>query len=184
MQVTEELQTVQARAGDPLVARARAGDHDAFAALVESHLERALRLARAITANDADARDATQDAFVAVWKALPRLRDEARFGPWLDQIVVNQCRDLLRRRRRVREIAIDDVEMTSPDPTPGRLAHAAVLAAFDRLSIAERQILVLHHLEGHPVTEIASRLGIPIGTAKSRLFSARKSLERELEDEA
>ena len=170
-----------ARRSDDLVERARAGDHDAYTALVMAHFERTLRMARALTGNDADARDATQDAFVAVWRGLPNLRDSARFEPWLHQVVRNRCRDLLRRRRRVREIALDDHDGESEDQETTSLDRTVLLAAFDRLTIDERRILVLHHLEGVPVAEVGRRLGIPVGTVKSRLFAARRSLRRAVE---
>ena len=166
---------------DGLVARARAGDHDAFSRLVESHFDRVLRMARAITGNEADARDATQEAFVAVWRGLPGLRDADRFEPWLHQVLRNRCRDLLRRRGRVREIAIADHDAIAPDPGDARIEQTAVLAAFDRLSVDDRRILALHHLEGRPLAEVARDLGIPVGTAKSRLFAARRTLQRHLE---
>jgi RNA polymerase sigma-70 factor (ECF subfamily) len=183
MDVTEKFAPAAIAVDDGLVARAKTGDADAFEALVGHHFERTLRVARAITGNDADARDATQDAFLAVWRGLPRLRDEARFEPWLNQVLLNRCRDLLRRRRRVREITIEEVEVAAPEPDLGGLGRAAILRAFDRLSITDRQILVLHHLEGYPVAEIGRRLDIPIGTAKSRLYAARRSLGRALERE-
>jgi RNA polymerase sigma-70 factor (ECF subfamily) len=170
-----------ARGADELVERAQAGDHDAYAALVTTHFERVLRMARALTGNDADARDATQDAFVAVWRGLPNLRDRTRFEPWLHQVVRNRCRDLLRRRRRVREIALDGHDVVVDDPGATSLDRTVLLAAFDRLSMDERRILVLHHLEALPVAEVGRQLGIPVGTVKSRLFAARRSLRRAME---
>jgi len=169
---------------DVLVARAARGDVAAFAALVDARLPGMLRLARSILRNEADARDATQEAFVAAWQQLPRLREEARFNAWLHTVLANQCRDALRRRGRVREIDLDSADIRVPDPAPGALDRAAVLAAFDRLAIADRQILALHHLEDRPLEHVALSLGIPVGTAKSRLHAARKALIRALETQA
>ena len=177
----DEPARTAARVADELVDRARAGDHDAYTVLVGAHFERTLRMARALTGNDADARDATQDAFVAVWRGLPSLRDPARFEPWLHQVIRNRCRDLLRRRRRVREIALDGHDVVVDDPGSTSLDRTVLLAAFDRLSMDERRILVLHHLEGLPVAEVGRQLGIPEGTVKSRLFAARRSLRRAME---
>jgi RNA polymerase sigma-70 factor (ECF subfamily) len=139
---------------------------------------------RTIVRNEADARDATQDAFVSAWQNLPRLRDERRFNAWLNTILANRCRDLLRRRGRIREIDLEGAALRVADPAPHALERAAVLAAFDRLSIADRQILALHHLEERPLDQIARALGIPVGTAKSRLHAARKALGRALETPA
>ena len=175
-----------------LVERARSGDRIAFEALVEGRLDQAFRTARAILGNEADARDATQEAFLHAWRDLPRLRDPERFDAWLGRILVNSCRQALRgrRRRSVREIAASDlfdpVETvpTSDEPPDEALAASDALErAFERLSVDERAILVLHHLERRPLSEIAATLAIPTGTAKSRLHAARHALERALEAE-
>ena len=175
-----------------LVERAQAGDRDAFEALLERWLLRSLRAAFVILGNEADARDATQEAFLQAWRDIPRLRDPDRFDAWLNRILVNRCRTLLGNRRRttVREIHMS-VLPESDEPASGEgplgeggsLSLDAVEHAFRRLSAAERTILVLHHLQQLPLTDVAAGLGIPVGTAKSRLFAARKSLERALEAE-
>jgi RNA polymerase sigma-70 factor (ECF subfamily) len=76
------------------------------------------------------------------------------------------------------------VDLRVGDPGPDALEKATILAAFDRLSIPDRQILALHHLEDRPLDELARALGIPVGTAKSRLHAARKALGRALETQA
>jgi RNA polymerase sigma-70 factor (ECF subfamily) len=114
---------------------------------------------------------------------LPVLRDADRFDAWLKQTLVNKCRDALRKRGRVREIDLDASDLTTPDTTQERVAQAAVEAAFERLSLDERHILVLHHLDGLPLAQIACQLRIPLGTAKSRLWRARRHLEQALESE-
>jgi len=175
-----------------LVERAQAGERAAFELLLEQRLERAFRTARAILGNEADARDATQEAFLHAWRDLPRLRDPERFDAWLGRILVNSCREALRGRRRrfVREIAASDLgdpvgAVAARDPLPDeRSAALDVLErAFGELSLGERSILVLHHLEHRTLTEIAATLAIPTGTAKSRLHAARHALEKALEAE-
>lgn len=174
-----------------LVERAQAGDQMAFEALVRPRLHRLLRLAISIVSNDADASDAVQEACLHAWRELPRLREPDRFEAWLWQIAINACRTALRSRRRtfVREIAVDQT------PVGGELAHPGaplgddlstidlVQRAFRRLDPDKRAILVLHHVEGRSITDMAALLGIPEGTAKWRLFSARKALTRALEVE-
>lgn len=167
-----------------LVNRARKGDRDAFALLIHPRADRALRTARAILGNEAEARDATQDALVSAWINLPRLRDPARFDAWMTRVLVNQCREALRQRRRNREIVLDDTDMPGADTTGRSLETAALRAAFRRISVDERTILLLHHLHGLPLEQVAERLNIPVGTAKSRLWSARRALERAMEAEA
>jgi len=148
-----------------------------------------VRTAMAILGDPADASDALQDALTSIWLNLPSLRDPERFGVWSDRILVNACRLTLRRRARgrVRQISIDVVD---PSRLPGAAApddgvadRMAFGGAFDRLDADERAILAFHHLDDRPLAEIAAILGIPVGTAKSRLHTARRSLERAMNEE-
>jgi RNA polymerase sigma-70 factor (ECF subfamily) len=110
-----------------------------------------------------------------------RLRDAERFDAWFGRIVVNRCRDVLRRRRRSHEVGLAHASAASaaaPD-----LDLSALNAAFETLNVNQRLVLVLHHLHHEPVAAIAKRLGIPVGTAKWRLHSARRALEKALEAE-
>ena len=171
-----------------LVELAQAGDADAFERLIDARLDRAYRMALAIMRTDWDARDACQDAFLSAWRELPRLRDTARFDAWLDRIVVNQCRTMLRRRKaRVREISIDEspqtaVQLTGPSPAETLADEDLVRGALGRLSPDQRLVLALHHGEGRPVAEIASLVGVPAGTVMWRLYRARRALEKELRE--
>lgn len=167
------------------VQAAVAGDETAFEALVTDHLPRTYRMALAILGSEADARDAVQDAWVSAWQHIGSLRDPGRFDAWLDQIVVNTCRSGLRKRGRVREIALGETfDIQAPQPGPDDITEREALQrAFNRLSIDQRTLLVLHHLERRSLATIAEVLGIPVGTAKSRLHTARAALERTLEDD-
>lgn len=184
-------------AHDALVRRAQTGDAAAFEQLVETRIDRCYRLAWSILSNDADAADATQEAFVAAWRQLPRLRDPAVFDGWLNRIVANAARMARRHRVRLREVSVQPAqpgEMSSqPEPRPDARAHTvlddvvnndALGRAFDRLRPQDRIILVLHHVEERPVAEIARSLGIPVGTANWRLHAARSALEKAMEAEA
>jgi len=189
----------QPASGDAeLIRRAGRGDVTAFDALVASRLDRCYRLAWAILEHDADAADATQDAFVSAWRQLPRLRDPAAFDGWLNRIVANAARMARRHRVRLREVqvrptapAVDEsAATTAPDADREQREFEAVGErdaigrAFDRLRPEDRAILALHHVDERPVAEIARMLGIPIGTAKWRLHAARRALERAMEAEA
>ena len=181
---------------DALVRRARAGDADAFAVLVDTRIDRCYRLAWSILSNDADAADATQDALVSAWRQLPRLRDPAVFDGWLNRIVANAALMTRRHRVRLREVSVrpaDGSASSEPEPRQDLRARTqmdevvdndAIGRAFDRLRPQDRMILVLHHLEERPVAEIARSLGIPVGTAKWRLHAARGALEKAMEAEA
>jgi RNA polymerase sigma-70 factor, ECF subfamily len=132
--------------------------------------------------NDADARDVVQDVFLKAWQHLPGLRDAARFDAWLNQMLRNRCRDSLRQRRRAREIPLGIEDPPAPDLIGGVAGTSDLNTAFERLDAAQRQILVMHHLHSLPLGDLARQLGIPVGTAKWRLFMARRALVRALED--
>lgn len=162
-----------------LLVRSRAGDREAFDLIVAAKAESVYRTALAILGNDADARDAAQDSFVAAWRGIRDLRDDDRFDAWLGRILINNCRSALRRRGRVREVALEEV--------PETRAAVASLDGFDfdeafgRLTVDQRAILVLHHLHGYGIRDIANWLGIPPGTVKWRLNRARNALQQELD---
>ena len=171
------------------VDRARHGDLGAFDEIVRDRIGAVYRLTLAIVGNESDAADATQEAFVAAWRQIRTLREPERLDAWLARIAVNSARMLARARRRrfVREIpgltALAGT-LPAPDSVVGRQAadDARVLAAaLDGLGPDQRSILALHHLEGRGVAEIGLILGIPTGTAKSRLFAARRALAAALE---
>lgn len=165
-----------------LLLRARAGDLEAFELMVVAKGEPLFRTALAILGNEADARDATQETFVASWRQLARLRDVERFDAWIGRILINQCRMTLRTRRRVREVPVTDSSAAADwgNPTP---ISTDFDAAFSRLSVDQRALLVLHHLHGYGVRDLAAWLGIPSGTVKWRLSRARRALAAQLGDQ-
>ena len=180
------------RTVDPrLLARAAAGDVEAFDEILRLRLGRLYRMAVAITRSEPDARDAVQEASISAWRELPRLRSPDRFDAWLDQILVNACRSLLRRSRRVQ---IREIELV-PDGTdadrreigavsePDATEVDVIRRAFERLAPDVRSLLVLHYVEERPLAEIARVMGSPVGTIKWRLSKARQTLDRALEVE-
>ena len=184
--------TVEPPPASDLVRRASRGDVAAFDALVSTRLSASLRLARAIVDSPVDAEDVVQEAFVNAWRNLPRLREPDRFDAWFGRILVNTARTHVRRRGTVRPISIDRrVDDGREDATPGQhdpglesvVSGDSLGRAIDRLTVDQRTILALHHLEERPVAQIAAVLKIPVGTAKWRLHAARQALERALEAE-
>ena len=146
------------------------GDHDAFAALIGQAADRIYALATLILRDPARAEDATQEAILRAWRELPRLRDPARFDGWLRKLVVNACYDEGRRQRRRAEIALVDLDLRSIDDASGAVAERdRIEHAFRRLPLDQRTALVLHHHLDMSHVEIATLLGIPVGTAKSRI---------------
>ena len=157
-----------------LVERAREGDHDAFAELARGAVTRLDRAARLILRDPELARDAVQEALIRAWRDLRGLRDPDRFDAWLHRLTVNACLDIARhRRRRVIEVELDPIDMPDVVDMAGALADREIVdAAMRRLVEGGRAIVVLHYFLGMPLTDVASTLGIPIGTVKSRLHRA------------
>ena len=197
MRALTRAATAKTSADDVLVRRARTGDAAAFGVLVDTRIDRCYRLAWSILSNDADAADATQDALLAAWRQLPRLRDAAAFDGWLNRIVANAALMARRHRVRLREVSVAPIHPgdmpREPEPPPDLRARTAfddvvdndaIGRGFERLRPQDRMILVLHHVEERPVAEIAQSLGIPVGTVKSRLHAARAALEKAMEAES
>ena len=162
-----------------LIDRARNGDLDAFESIVRARMDAVYRLTSAILGNEADARDAAQETFVAAWRQLPRLREPDKFEAWLQRVAVNAARQThrARSRRRIREIPSSTLVALAEVAAGDAPDDAAVLdAALATLPVEQRAILVLHHLEGRPIAALAAILEVPEGTAKSRLFAARRAL--------
>jgi RNA polymerase sigma-70 factor (ECF subfamily) len=162
-----------------LIDRARNGDLDAFESIVRARMDAVYRLTTAILGDEADARDATQETFVAAWRQLRSLRDPERLDAWLQRIAINAARMSIRSRsrRRVREIPASSVTSLAARRGSTGPDDAVLLDdALATLAVDQRAILVLHHLDGRTVAEVAAILGIPEGTAKSRLFHARRAL--------
>ena len=165
-----------------LLVRARAGDREAFEQIVLAKGEPLFRTAMAILGNEADARDATQEAFVSAWRGIGFLRDFDRFDAWMGRILINECRMTLRRRKRANEVALPDSDSDVLGSDSPLTASPDFDAAFNRLSVDQRAMLVLHHLHGYGVDEIGAWLGMPSGTVKWRLSRARRALAAQLDE--
>ena len=165
-----------------LVERAGRGDHAAFAALVETSIAGLEAVARLILRDHELARDAVQDAYIRAWRDLPGLRDPDRFGPWLHRLTVNACLDAVRRRRR-RPIEVDLTPIAAPsigDETERVADRDQLDRGFRLLGHDQRAVLVLHYYVGMSVPMLADTLGIPLGTAQSRLGRALSALRESI----
>ena len=161
-----------------LVERAREGDHDAFASLAAGSIVRLDAAARLILRDRELARDAVQDAMVRAWRDLPGLRDPDRFEAWLHRLTVHACLDQARRRRR-RPIEVELVSISAgatPDETDSLADRDELDRAMARIEPEQRAVVVLHYYLGLSVPAAAASLGIPLGTAKSRLHRAIAAL--------
>lgn len=170
---------------DEVVRQARDGRADAFEALVEHYGAGIYRLASAIVGPD-DARDVAQESFVAAWRDLPRLRDTARFEPWLRRIVVNRSRNALRARRRRPSEPLADQESREARSRTADFRDAVhsrqeLDAAFEGLSADHRAALVLHYGADLSISQTAEAMGVAVGTAKSRLNAALRRMRAAME---
>jgi RNA polymerase sigma-70 factor (ECF subfamily) len=169
-----------------IVERAMRGDRDAFGMLVVQISDRMYSIATRIL-RDADlAEDALQGALIAAWRQLPTLRDPDRFEAWVRRLLVHACYAEARRRRtwaaNVRILPVDGP--AAPDVLLSVTDRDALDRAFRRLSVEHRAVFVLHHHAGLPLVEIADNLGIPAGTARSRLHTATRTLRAAIEADA
>jgi RNA polymerase sigma-70 factor, ECF subfamily len=157
-----------------LVGRAQRGDHDAFARLVHPALARLDAASRLVLRDPELAHDAVQEALIRAWRDLPGLRDPGRFDAWLHRLTINACLDLARRRRRrPMEVELNPLDSSAHDDPATALAERELIdAALARLDANHRAVVALHYLLGMPMPMVASSLGIPLGTAKSRLHHA------------
>ena len=162
-----------------LVERARRGDHDAFTALVDLTLVRLDSVARLIVRDPELARDAVQDTYIRAWRDLPGLRDPDRFDAWLHRLIVHSCLDQVRRRRRrVIEVELTPIDLPAPTDMVGELADRDMLEeALARLDPGHRAVVVLHYFLGMPLPDVAAAVGIPLGTAKSRMHYALAAMK-------
>ena len=125
------------------------------------------------------ASDATQEALVAAWRDLSALRDADRFEAWIHRLLVRACHREARRDRRRRSVEIHELPLdqrSGHDELPSLIDRDQLDRAFRRLGVEERTVIVLHHLEGFPLSAIADILGILVGTAKSRLHRGTKTM--------
>ena len=169
-----------------LVERARRGDHDAFAVLAGAALFRLDAAARLILRDPDQAKDAVQETLVRAWRDLPTLRSPDRFDACLHRLLYRACIDEARRLRRHRvDVELTPLDVPAIDDVSSVMADRDQLErGFSRLEPEARALIVLHHYLDLPLPEVASVLGIPLGTAKSRLHRALQSMRAVLDADA
>jgi RNA polymerase sigma-70 factor, ECF subfamily len=168
-----------------LVEAAKRGDHEAFEVLATSAGDRLYGIARLILRATDLAEDAVQEALVRAWQQLPSLRDPDRFDAWLHRLVVNACADQGRQLRRwSQQVRPLPLETSISDETGSVDDRDQLERGFSRLKPEHRAIVVLHYYSGLSAAEIARTLGIPEGTARSRLHYATEAMRAALEADA
>jgi RNA polymerase sigma-70 factor (ECF subfamily) len=169
-----------------LVDRARRGDHDAFAALAAAAISRLDGAARLILHDPEQAKDAVQETLVRAWRDMRALRDPDRFDAWLHRLLVHSCLNEAKRLRRHRfDVELGPLEAPSgPDDASAVADRDELDRGFRRLTPDARALVVLHHYLDLPLPEVAAILGIPLGTAKSRLHRALQQMRASIEADA
>jgi RNA polymerase sigma factor (sigma-70 family) len=166
-----------------VVVRAQRGDKGAYALLAGDVADRFLAVARRILRDMDLAEDATQQALLAIWQDLPQLRDPARFEAWSYRLLVHACYTEGRKQRtwapNLRLLPQD--ELDANDDLSSVVDRDQLERGFRRLSIDQRTVVVLHHYLDLPLDRVADILGIPAGTAHSRLHYAMRALRAALE---
>lgn len=160
-----------------LVVAAQRGNEEAFARLVVDFGGRLQAVAQRILRDVDLAEDATQIALLRIWKGLPKLRDPDRFEAWSYQVLVRSCHAEARRTRHwTPGLRLVETEEPTGDPLVSVSDRDQLERAFRSLSVDHRAVVVLHHYMDLPIAEVAEVLGIPVGTAGSRLYYAMKGL--------
>ena len=171
-----------------LVERARSGDHDAFADLAAASFDRLYALATLILRDGDRAQDVVQESLVTAWRDIRALRDVTAWDAWLHRLTVRACYRAAGRERRRSVVEVHPelpIEEVSADDFATSLADRDVLErAIGQLPIDQRAVLVVHFYLDLPLTAAADVLGIPVGTAKSRLHYGLRTLRASLDDRA
>lgn len=170
-----------------IVERVKSGDQDAFCELVERYKEKAMSIAFSLCGNYEDAKDVSQEAFIKAFKAVRSFRRDSRFFTWFYRILINLCRDHL--RRKMKSVTIDDENIfetiASDDPGPeDRLSNKELgeqlTEALNSLPERQKRVFTLKNIHGLKINEIAEILKCAEGTIKAHLFKATLSLRERL----
>lgn len=169
-----------------LVSRAQHGDEGAFASIAVAVGDRLHAVAHRILRDLDLADDATQQALLMIWRDLPQLRDPTRFEGWAYRILVRACYAERRRERtwspNIRLLPVVDAQ--DADASQSIVARDQIERGFRRLSLEHRAVIVLHYYLDLPLPSVAATLGIPVGTARSRLHYAIRALRAALDADA
>jgi RNA polymerase sigma-70 factor (ECF subfamily) len=169
-----------------LVAETLAGRSDAFATLVERYDRAVYHLAYRTLRDGEEARDVAQEAFFKAFRSLRTFKPGAKFSTWLFAITYHACCDRLSRRKRYSNEELPERADSSAGPETEAIANDEALrlrAAIAALPEKYRSVITLYHLQGRQYEEIATVLGLPIGTVKTHLFRAKEQLRRILNQE-
>ena len=168
-----------------LIARLQKRDEAAFEELIRQYEKKVYTLCFRMCGSSEDAEEATQDAFLALWRGIDRFRQESSLSTWLYRLASNACIDTLRRRKKQNAVSLDDEDLfidavdTSPQPQEAaERREAQKLLQEGLMSLPEeyRKVLILREIEGLSYTEIAESASLELGTVKSRISRGRSLL--------
>lgn len=170
-----------------MIRRILTGDAQAQRELYDAHVGRIFRLAYRMTGESALAEDLTQDTFIRAFGRLADFRGDGPFGGWLHRIATSVIYSALRKRQRIRQYEVGEVdpailESATAKAEPDRELRRRLDAAIETLDVNSRMVFVMHDLEGYTHPEIAEAMDTPVGTAKARLSRAREKLRALLTD--
>lgn len=156
-----------------LIDEAKKKDPDAFGQLVQENLQKMYRIAISILQNEEDAADAIQKTMLKCWQKINQVRNEDYFETWLIRILINQCKDILKGRKRT--VLVDDIPEAAQEDNYTNTEWKAVLRG---LHEKYRIVLELYYVEGFSTKEIATMLHITDASVRTRLVRGRKQLEQ------
>ncbi len=178
-----------------LIKKCKNGDIQAFESLINAYQKKAYNIALRIMANEEDAKDMAQEAFIRIYKSIMNFREESSFSTWIYRIVTNVCLDEVRKRKNSATISIDAAisidgietkyELCCDKETPEDIYEKTekkeiILGAINELSEEYKGAIVLRDIEGFSYEEIATIMNCSIGTVKSRINRARNILKDKL----
>lgn len=159
---------------DNLIKRAQRKDADAFTELMQSQMQNMYKTARAMLRDDEDAADAISETILICWEKMEQLRKPEFFKTWMTRILINECHNILRQRKRV--YPVDEIEEV-PE-ADGAYENVEWLETMRGLEEKYRMVLILYYVNGLKTTEIGSVLHIPVSTVRTRLARGREQMAR------
>jgi len=181
------LRCVEAESDAHLVVRILSGETGCFAELVDRYQAALHRYAQGMVRDPDLAADLVQDAFVKAYSRLDSCRDPSRFGAWIYRIVVNRCRDYLKRQRKP-TLCLEEHTAAAPDADgPALRAERGELRclidrAISSLPGHQREAFLLRHMDGHSYDEMAEMLDVSVSALKMRVLRARGTLQEQLRE--
>ncbi|HET7657479.1 MAG TPA: RNA polymerase sigma factor [Bacillales bacterium] len=160
--------------------KAKRGDRQAFAELVEKYKGAVFRHAYAMVNDRMEAEDIAQEAFTKAFYSLPKLGNEYAFSSWLTRIVSNLCYDHLKKWKNKKTVDVEDYPFEANSSMEQTDLKLSISEAMQKLSEEHRAVIILRDIQGFSYDEMAEILNIPLGTVKSRINNARKELKRRL----